>query len=105
MPQPGALSPGSFVRPWADSPPPRSESCSSDQRDDADDDVDDEEISVDDEPKVVPKGNSVSPLDALLQMTSKTFDGQDSQNSGGDGKFVFQICTAMCYIILGIFLL
>nr|ABQ10642.2 homeodomain protein Lbx [Platynereis dumerilii] len=87
----GALSPGgSFVRPWADSPPPRSESCPSENRgdeddEDDDDDGEDEEIRVDDDqPKLIPKGNSVSPLDALLQMTSKTFDGLDSQNQGGD---------------------
>ena len=99
----GALSPGgSFVRPWVESPPPRSESCPSENRgdeeyreEDEDDEEDEgeEEIRVDDEPKIIPKGNSVSPLDALLQMTSKTFDGLDSQNQGGDGKSFYTVLT------------
>ena len=72
---------GHFVRPWASSssPPPSSEASS---------DVDeDKEIEVD-EPISKPQqqGEKTSPLDAVLQMTSKTFDGLDGQGKFDQGK-------------------
>ena len=72
---------GHFVRPWASSgsPPPSSEASS---------EVDeDQEIEVD-EPSSKPQqqGEKKSPLDALLQMTSKTFDGLDGQGKFDQGK-------------------
>ena len=76
-----------IVRPWADSPPPTSEESQSDV--DADDDVD-VEIDVVDTPRRVgaPTTNSgkPSPLDALLQMTNKTFAGLDPNSHNPDVK-------------------
>lgn len=94
------------MRPWAPSPTsPQSEIISSDDNlgchdgDSAlDDDEDDEEeeISVDDDepsPRALAsrqgaaagkRGKSgVSPLDALMAMTSKTFEGLDAPDSAG----------------------
>ena len=72
---------GHFVRPWASSssPPPSSEASS---------EVDeDQEIEVDDPSnKPQAQGEKKSPLDALLQMTSKTFDGLDGQGKFDQGK-------------------
>ena len=77
---------GHFVRPWASSssPPPSSEASS---------EVDeDQEIEVDDPSnKPQAQGEKKSPLDALLQMTSKTFDGLDGQGKFDQGKHLNQL--------------
>ena len=75
---------GHFVRPWASSssPPPSS---------DANSEVDeDQEIEVDDpSSKSQAQGEKKSPLDALLQMTSKTFDGVDGQGKFDQGRHLY----------------
>ena len=83
------LGPLSIVRPWADaSPANRLGSPVSDRCDESEEDSE-EEIEVDDDPnqiKIKLKVNSAqSPLDALLQMTSKTFDGMDASAAQSDG--------------------
>ena len=70
-----------IVRPWACSPPPRSEDSPSE--------ADDEEIDVEEDdppPKAIMNKKGPSPLDALLQMTNKTFEGLDTQVQNADGK-------------------
>ncbi|ELU03843.1 hypothetical protein CAPTEDRAFT_209539 [Capitella teleta] len=74
--------PKTFLRPWATSSP---EGRTEDEMDD--DDLEDEEIEVDDEKP--PKSSSkTSPLDALFQMTSKTFDSRDGRLHPLDGLLV-----------------
>ena len=63
-----------FLRPWDDVTSP-SNSTSDDN---------DEEIEIDEEKP--PQDKSVSPLDALFQMTSKTFDGRAADGSLQPGK-------------------
>nr|KAG5700931.1 hypothetical protein BaRGS_034216 [Batillaria attramentaria] len=83
-----------IVRPWAPSPgSPETEISSDDGVDpyhdhmhDNDDDDEEEEISVDDDepsPRQRAKGgkSGVSPLDALMAMTSKTFEGLEAPDS------------------------
>ncbi len=76
---------GSIVRPWAtaapNSPAPSGSECSSELDED-------QEIEVDDLAPSKPRtsGDKKSPLDALLHMTSKTFDGLDSQSKLDQGK-------------------
>lgn len=85
-------SPGSIVRPWADSSSAglgRGSPVSS--RDESE--SEDEEIEVDDDPQAtkskLTQSNSQSPLDALLQMTSKTFDGMDASSMHSDGEYSY----------------
>ena len=74
----GAESCRGIVRPWDDDSQSRASSA---------DDIEDDEQDIDVEDVKPPKGNNgKSPLDALLQMTSKTFDGLDTSHSV-DGEF------------------
>ena len=67
-----------FLRPWDDAASP----CSSNS------DENDEEIDIEDEKP--PQGKSgVSPLDALFQMTSKTFDGRGPDGQLQEGMSIF----------------
>ncbi len=84
----------SFIRPWADSPPPRSSTSSSEFDED-------EEIQVEDDPPKVFGPHDSSPLDALLQMTSKTFEGLDAHQTNADGKWSFKI-TLIIYVYTSI---
>ena len=81
---------GAIVRPWADSLSAvgRHSSVGSEQEESGSEE--DEEIEVDDDPDTVKKfsaDSSQSPLDALLQMTSKTFDGMDAASQHSEGKW------------------
>ena len=84
---------GVIKRPWDDSHSSRSGGYSTDVEDDeeVDDDEEEEEISVDDEkgPSLLTTKSVVCPLDALLKMTSKTFDSQDKSTSENGRKFFF----------------
>ena len=78
----GCTSPPSIVRPWDShrvSPTGSNASCSAG---DSDDDV---EVDIVDDEKPLCLSNS-SPLDALLQMTNKTFEGLRDEG-GHDGNY------------------
>ena len=82
------------MRPWAGSPGARSREDDDDDvgkevEDDDDDEQDDEDMEIEvDEEKVPQSATSCSPLDALFEMTSKTFDGRDGHAHLLDGTSV-----------------
>ncbi len=78
------LDPRHFIRPWDSASSPGASSAGDEDRDAEEDE--DEEIDIEDE-KPPPKSKSgQSPLDALLKMTSKTFDGRAGPDGQLDGK-------------------
>lgn len=74
--------PTRIVRPWDASPSPGKNSEASSE-------ADEEEINVDDDEDVTPSGPSavslkdVSPLDALMEMANKTFQGLETSEAAG----------------------
>ena len=77
----GEVTPKKIVRPWDDDQSSRATSSGDDN---------DEEIDV--EETRPPSKKGVSPLDALFQMTSKTFDGQNSDGGQGTGELFSVNC-------------
>ena len=80
-----------IVRPWDRTPD--SPHSSQGEEEDAEDDDEDIEIDVEgDKPAVQKQQKGPSPLDALLQMTNKTFEGLDTHGQTTDGKHSILIC-------------
>ncbi|XP_064603484.1 homeobox protein MOX-2-like [Liolophura sinensis] len=73
-----------IVRPWDNDQKGDIISTSSSDIEVEDEDDNEEEIHVDEEP--LPLDKSVSPLDALMEMATKTFDGLDGSDSSDDKK-------------------
>lgn len=100
-----------IVRPWAPSPSSPDTEISSDDGGDTYQDIDDddEEISVDDdEPsprlRAAKTGKSgVSPLDALMAMTSKTFEGLETPDAAGNLIYIYSVCVASRRFINALF--
>lgn len=70
-----------IVRPWDNDHKGDIISTSSSDIEVEDEEDNEEEIHVDEEP--LPVDESVSPLDALMEMATKTFDGLDGSDSSG----------------------
>ena len=78
--------PGSIHRPWTASPRPGTSESGGDSVVDSEEEID----VVDDPPPARGSGSQTddaSPLNALLQMTSKTFEGLDAQSLANRGEF------------------
>ena len=95
-----AATPAVIVRPWLETPrSPGSRGGSagsvSDDIDEYDDDDDDEDEEIEVEEKKPPANQSVSPLDALLKMATKTFDALKSQESQQQGKSSYPNCVGV----------
>ncbi|KAK2186287.1 hypothetical protein NP493_208g03034 [Ridgeia piscesae] len=76
-----------IVRPWLETPrSPCSRGGSAGSVSDDVDDYDDDEEEIEVEEKKPPANQSVSPLDALLQMATKTFDGLKSHEAQPTGE-------------------
>ena len=76
-----------IVRPWLETPrSPCSRGGSAGSVSDDHDDYDDDEEEIEVEEKKPPANQSVSPLDALLQMATKTFDGLKSHEAQPTGE-------------------
>ena len=87
-----AATPAVIVRPWLETPcSPGSRGGSagsvSDDIDEYDDDEDDEDEEIEVEEKKPPANQSVSPLDALLKMATKTFDTLKSHEEQQQGRY------------------
>ena len=89
-----AATPAVIVRPWLEtqcSPGSRCGSAGSvsDDVDEYDDDEDDEDEEIEVEDKKPPANQSVSPLDALLKMATKTFDTLKSHEEQQQGRYPY----------------
>lgn len=78
-----------FVRPWDSVSTNSTSSGQSSGRDDNEEDEDDDDIEIDIVNTVTVKDkNKPSPLDALLKMTSKTFEGLDPHGNPREGNYI-----------------
>lgn len=84
-----------IVRPWLETPmsPCGRGGSAGSVSDDIDDDYDEDDEEIEVEEKKPPANQSVSPLDALLQMATKTFDGLKSHETQPNGKHLIHYHT------------